>query len=125
MSTASSPHGDASASRVAAMIGVDHYRDADAVQRLVDDALLALALPASFVRPGRPRRPQAELDQGARRATSRRPATGSTSSPTRSVIEAVARWVAQQLDGRGSDHHLRCAADRFVVRHAAAVLRPR
>jgi len=34
------------------MIGVEHYRDADAVQRLVDDALLALALPASFIRPG-------------------------------------------------------------------------
>ena len=77
MSTASSPHGDASASRVAAMIGVDHYRDADAVQRLVDDALLALALPASFIRPGTA---SSSSRTGSRSTTSdtRLPDTGST-----------------------------------------------
>ena len=101
MSIASSPQSDASASRVAAMIGVEHYRDADAVQRLVDDALLALALPASFIRPG----DRVVLKPNwIKEHDERHPAPGNwehvITNPT--VIAAVARWAAQQLDGRGA-----------------------
>ena len=101
MSIASSPQSDASASRVAAMIGVEHYRDADAVQRLVDDALLALALPASFIRPG----DRVVLKPNwIKEHDERHPAPGNwehvITNPT--VIAAVARWTARQLDGRGA-----------------------
>jgi len=101
MSTASVPLDGALASRVAAMIGVDHYRDADAVQRLVDDALLALALPASFIRPG----DRVVLKPNwIKEHDERHPTPGHwehvITNPT--VIAAVARWAARQLDGRGA-----------------------
>jgi uncharacterized protein (DUF362 family) len=83
------------------MIGVEHYRDADAVQRLVDDALLALALPASFIRPG----DRVVLKPNwIKEHDERHPAPGNwehvITNPT--VIAAVARWAARQLDGRGA-----------------------
>jgi uncharacterized protein (DUF362 family) len=101
VSIGSSPQGNASASRVAAMIGVDHYRDADAVQRLVDDALLALGLPASFIRPG----DRVVLKPNwIKEHDERHPAPGNwehvITNPT--VIAAVARWAARQLEGRGA-----------------------
>lgn len=92
---------DLSPARVAAMIGAHDYDDADAVRRLVDEALSALGLPPSFVRPG----DRVVLKPNwIKEHDERRPGPGNwehvITHPT--VIAAVARWVAQRLEGRGS-----------------------
>lgn len=88
-------------SRVAAMSGAANYGDPGAVDRLVNDALDALGLPPSFIRPGER---VALKPNWVKEHDERFPGPNQwehvVTHPT--VIEAVARWAARQLDGRGS-----------------------
>src|SRR6185295_8982078 len=86
---------------VALFSGLDHYRDSVAVANLVKQSLTALALAASFVRPGdrvllKPNwvKEHDERFPGPNRWEH------VVTHPT--VIEAVALWAAGQLQGHGS-----------------------
>jgi uncharacterized protein (DUF362 family) len=86
---------------VSAMLGPTDYGDPDAVRQQVGQALDALALPASFIRPG----DRVVLKPNwIKEHDERFPAPGHwehvITHPT--VIEAVARWVAGQLHGQGT-----------------------
>ena len=93
---------DASAhTRVAAFSGVTAYDDAAAVARLVDHALEALHLPASFVEPG----DRVVLKPNwVKEHDERTPGPGAWEHVVThpAVIEAVIRWVAPRLAGHGS-----------------------
>lgn len=86
---------------VGVFAGPDHYRDAAAILRLVESALSALKLPPGFVRPG----DRVVLKPNwVKEHDERHPGPHQwehvVTHPT--VIEAVARWAAGQMDGRGS-----------------------
>ncbi len=90
---------DAGEARVSAQSGVTDYRDSSAVSRLVRDALNELNL-TGLVRPG----DRVVLKPNwVKEHDERFPGPGRwehmVTHPT--VIEAVARWVGEQLDGRG------------------------
>ncbi|HVR36795.1 MAG TPA: DUF362 domain-containing protein [Methylomirabilota bacterium] len=87
--------------RVAAFRGVDSYADAERVERLVVDALEALGLPDDFVRRG----DRVVLKPNwVKEHDERHPGPDQwehvVTHPT--VIEAVARWVGNRLQGAGS-----------------------
>jgi uncharacterized protein (DUF362 family) len=88
-------------SAVAAFVGPTDYRDPTAIDRLVLQTLDALQLPPTFVQPG----DRVILKPNwIKEHDERFPAPDHwqhvITHPT--VIEAVARWVAKQLEGRGS-----------------------
>lgn len=93
--------GDFAGARVAAFTGPDTYGEPKAIERLVADALAALQLPDSFVQSG-------DLvvlkPNWVKEHDERFPGPGRwehvVTHPT--VIEAVVRWVATRLEGRGS-----------------------
>ncbi len=89
-----------SPTRVSVQRGPDHYRDRAAVRALVDKALAALALPAAFIQPG----DRVVLKPNwVKENDERRPGPGAwehvVTHPV--VIEAVVRWAAGRLEGRG------------------------
>jgi uncharacterized protein (DUF362 family) len=88
-------------SQVAAFQGALNYDDPAAVERLIRETIAALALPASFITPGdrvvlKPNwvKEHDERFPGPRRWEHM------VTHP--SVIEAVARWVAEKLQDKGS-----------------------
>jgi uncharacterized protein (DUF362 family) len=90
-----------SLSKVAAFSGPTNYRDLEAVEMLVGQALEALPIPADFVKPG----DRVVLKPNwVKEHDERRPGPGEwehvVTHPT--VIEAVAGWVAERLNGAGS-----------------------
>lgn len=98
--TAADPN-PAPAARVSAWHGEARYDRPDAVQQLVRDALAALALPADFVRPG----DRVVLKPNwVKEHDERRPGPDAWEHVVThpAVIEAVTRWVAERLGGRGS-----------------------
>jgi uncharacterized protein (DUF362 family) len=85
---------------VAAMAGPDDYSDPPKVEQAVADALAALKLPENFIRPG----DRVVLKPNwVKEHDERKPGPGQwehvVTHPV--VIEAVVRWVARQLKGRG------------------------
>jgi uncharacterized protein (DUF362 family) len=87
--------------RVAAFGGPTHYRDPHEVDRLVRSTLAALPLPSDYIRPG----DRVVLKPNwVKEHDERQPGpdawTHVVTHPT--VIEAVVRWVAEKLAGRGS-----------------------
>ena len=91
----------ASAHQVSVRRGVDHYRDPAAVHALVSETLTALALPSDFVRPG----DRVVLKPNwVKEHDERKPGPDQWEHVVThpSVIEAVIRWVAPQLQGQGS-----------------------
>lgn len=88
-------------SRVAAWAGPENYSDPAAVTRLVAEALAALGLPESFVGPG----DRVILKPNwVKEHDERRPGPDQWEHVVThpAVIEAVLRWVAPRLQGRGS-----------------------
>lgn len=88
-------------SSVAAFVGCSDYRDPKAVHRLVSEALAALDIPDPFIRPG----DRVVLKPNwIKEHDERYPGPDRwqhvVTHPT--VIEAVTRWVADRLHGRGS-----------------------
>src|SRR5262245_36140237 len=86
---------------VAAFLGPKDYRDSNAIAGLVRQTLATLALPEDFVRPG----DRAVLKPNwVKEHDERHPGPNQwehvVTHPV--VIEAVARWVAEKLQGRGS-----------------------
>jgi uncharacterized protein (DUF362 family) len=83
------------------MRGNPRYGDPSAIAALVDRALAALDLPADFVRPG----DRVVLKPNwVKEHDERRPGPGAWEHVVThpDVIEAVVRWVAPRLQGRGS-----------------------
>jgi len=90
-----------SLNKVAAFSGLTHYRDPNVVESLVRQALGALDLPVDIIRPGE----RVILKPNwVKEHDERYPGPGQwehvVTHPT--VIEAVAGWVAERLQGRGS-----------------------
>src|ERR1041385_2951819 len=86
--------------KVSAFRGPDHYRDAEAIQSLVAEALAALDLPADYVRPG----DRVVLKPNwVKEHDERRPGPNQWEHVVThpAVIEAVARWAAEKLEGTG------------------------
>jgi uncharacterized protein (DUF362 family) len=86
---------------VTAMSGPADYSDANRVQKLVEDALAALNLSADYVRPG----DRVVLKPNwVKEHDERKPGPGQWAHVVThpAVIEAVVRWTARQLKGRGS-----------------------
>lgn len=92
---------DVSECLVTAFVGTDNYRDPRAVDTLVNQALAALSLPSAFIRPG---------DRVVLKPNWIKEHDERFPGPDRwehvvthpAVIEAVLRWVAERLCGRGS-----------------------
>ena len=87
--------------RVSAFSGVEHYGDAAAVQSLVTKALIALGLPSDYVKPG----DRVVLKPNwVKEHDERKPGPNQWEHVVThpAVIEAVIRWVAGRLQGRGS-----------------------
>src|SRR4051812_26488172 len=81
--------------------GVDHYRDRDAVLELTLASIEALGLPNDFIRPG----DKVVLKPNwVKEHDERKPGPGKWEHVVThpAVIEAVIRWVAPKLAGRGS-----------------------
>ncbi len=86
---------------VAALVGPTDYRDPTAIDRLVSQTLDALGLPPAFVQPGdRVILKPNWIKEHDERFPGPDHWQHVVTHPT--VIEAVARWVAKQLRGRGS-----------------------
>lgn len=86
--------------RVAAFRGPTEYKDTQAVTELVARSIAALELPADFVRPG----DRVVLKPNwVKEHDERRPGPGQWEHVVThpAVIEAVVRWVAERLQGRG------------------------
>jgi uncharacterized protein (DUF362 family) len=86
---------------VSAIAGPTHYDDRDAVRRLVNQALDALPVPASFIQPGN----RVVLKPNWIREHDERfpgPDHWQHVITHPAVIEAVVRWVAERLRARGS-----------------------
>ncbi len=86
---------------VSAFRGPPSYRDGAAVQALVHDTLAALNLPADFIQPGN----RVVLKPNwVKEHDERHPGPDQWEHVVThpAVIEAVARWVAPRLQGRGS-----------------------
>lgn len=86
--------------QVAAVAGPGHYQDRGRIERLVQEALAKLALPENFVKPG----DRVVLKPNwVKEHDERRPGPGQWEHVVThpAVIEAVARWVAPRLQGRG------------------------
>ncbi|MFM1769922.1 MAG: hypothetical protein RJA22_2451 [Verrucomicrobiota bacterium] len=99
--TGAAPSSPAPAARVAAWQGEAGYGSPEAVQELVRAALAALELPADFVRPG----DRVVLKPNwVKEHDERHPGPGAWEHVVThpAVIEAVTRWVAERLQGRGS-----------------------
>jgi uncharacterized protein (DUF362 family) len=89
------------ASIVSAFRGAAHYADGVAVQRLVDQALDTLELGGDFIQPGE----RVVLKPNwVKEHDERSPGSNAWEHVVThpSVIEAVARWAAAQMQGRGS-----------------------
>ena len=87
--------------RVSAFSGVEHYGDPAAVQSLVTKALIALGLPSDYVKPG----DRVVLKPNwVKEHDERRPGPNQWEHVVThpAVIEAVIRWTAGRLQGRGS-----------------------
>ncbi len=81
--------------------GAQDYASPEAVRQLVDDALARLALPPDFIRPG----DRVVLKPNwVKEHDERRPGPDAWEHVVThpAVIEAVVRWVAPRLQGRGS-----------------------
>ncbi len=88
-------------SRVAVFAGPSSYGDGSAVNQLVQETLAQLELPAGFITPG----DRVVLKPNwVKEHDERHPGPGQWEHVVThpAVIEAVVRWVAPQLEGRGS-----------------------
>ena len=92
---------NASDTLVAAFAGATLYRDCASVESLVQQSLAALALPADFIRPG----DRVVLKPNwVKEHDERTPGPDAWEHVVThpAVIEAVSRWAAQRLAGKGS-----------------------
>src|SRR5687767_1076569 len=90
-----------SSTKVAAFSGPANYQDAKAVEALVNQTLEALEIPADFIRPGE----RVVLKPNwVKEHDDRRPGPGQWEHVVThpAVIEAMANWAAERLQGRGS-----------------------